>query len=70
MTDNEWPLEADFSDIMQITTASSPCVKECKIGEDHCLSCGRSIKDIQDWRDYSEDKRKNIMKSLEGKQNV
>ena len=70
MTDDSWPLEADFSDIIQITSASSPCVKECRIGEDHCMACGRSLKDIQDWRDYSEDKRKSIMKSLEGKQNV
>jgi predicted Fe-S protein YdhL (DUF1289 family) len=70
VTDNEWPLEADFSDFMQVTTASSPCVRECKLGEDHCMTCGRSLKDIQDWRDYSEDKRKGIMKSLEGKKNV
>ena len=70
MSDDAWPLEADFTDRLLKTTASSPCIKECRIGEDHCLSCGRSIQDIQAWRDYPEDKRIAIMKSLEDNQHV
>jgi len=48
---------------------SSPCKRECKIEEASCTGCGRSIDDIRMWLTYSEEKRKTIMREINGKEN-
>jgi len=45
-------------------THLSPCIKQCKLEKNVCVSCKRSIKQIKEWMDYSLEKRREIMKSL------
>jgi predicted Fe-S protein YdhL (DUF1289 family) len=41
---------------------SSPCKRECKIEGVYCSGCGRHQDDIRMWLNYTESKRKQIMK--------
>jgi len=46
---------------------SSPCIQECKIRGVCCTGCGRHQDDIRMWLTYSEEKRKTIMREINGK---
>lgn len=47
MTDNEWPLEADFSDIMPMTPKERKASidREAANSWRKCISCGNASKD-------------------------
>jgi len=45
-------------------SASSPCIKACRIYKDTCTGCKRKLEDIRNWSTYSEKERKTIMKGL------
>lgn len=46
----------------------SPCINVCELDEDNiCIGCGRSLDQILNWTDYTEEKRKKIIKSLNKK---
>ena len=49
------------SNTNQIT---SPCIRQCKLVEGVCEGCGRSMLDIVNWKNYSEDKRKSIIENI------
>ena len=42
----------------------SPCVKICKLEYGVCIGCGRSMEEIKNWKNYSDNKRKKIVKNL------
>jgi len=43
---------------------STPCIRKCKLINDHCVSCGRSWEQIRDWTFFTESQRLEIMKDL------
>ena len=45
---------------------SSPCIKKCVVDMDVqiCLGCGRTLREIEDWEDWSEECRKSTMRVL------
>jgi hypothetical protein len=51
-----------------ITTSGieSPCRKECRILEDKCKGCGRTLAEISNWRLFTDSERKSIMERLSG----
>ena len=49
---------------------STPCTRNCKLINDHCVSCGRTWFQIRDWSFYSEDERILKMKELKPNKNM
>lgn len=47
-----------------VENTSSPCVRICKLEKNICIACKRSMKQIKEWMDYSEEKRIKIIKNL------
>ena len=45
----------------------SPCINNCKLNEvtDICEGCGRTIKEIMQWRFMTNEERKEIIKRVE-----
>jgi predicted Fe-S protein YdhL (DUF1289 family) len=43
---------------------STPCIRKCKLINDHCVACGRSWEQIRDWTFFTESQRLEIMKDL------
>ena len=39
----------------------SPCIKECKIRDNICRGCGRAIEQIQNWMNYTNNEREQII---------
>ena len=50
----------------EVTAAkiSTPCIRKCKLINDHCVGCGRSWQQIRDWTFYKEEERVSIMSDL------
>jgi len=46
----------------------TPCIKICKIKEDICIGCGRTLDQIRDWSIFTDEKRDTIMEELWQKQ--
>lgn len=44
---------------------SSPCIGICKLENEICIGCSRTKEHIINWKKYSEEERKNIMKTLQ-----
>ena len=42
----------------------SPCINVCKVRKGLCIGCGRNLKQIKDWKNYTNHQRKQIIKSL------
>jgi len=49
-----------------ISKIASPCIKICKIEDDHCVGCGRSSEHIKEWF-YCDDLRKQEILEKSGK---
>jgi len=51
---------------------SSPCESTCVLDSEHkyCEKCGRDTNDIQHWLNYSEEKRKQIIKQIKQKRKI
>ena len=46
----------------------SPCINVCELDKENiCIGCGRRLKHILDWTDYTEEKRDEIIKNLNTK---
>jgi predicted Fe-S protein YdhL (DUF1289 family) len=51
--------------VVEASTVSTPCVKECVIGADGlCRGCGRSLQEIVDWSRMAEPQRRAVMAAL------
>jgi len=46
---------------------STPCIRKCKLINDHCVGCGRTWQQIRDWTFYKESERLAIMNMSAGK---
>lgn len=53
--------------ILNMSNISSPCIKICSIDNEKCIGCGRSLEQIANWRNYSEDERLEIMRQIKEK---
>ena len=45
----------------------TPCIQVCKIADNKCTGCGRTLDEIARWTTMNNDQRINIMKRLKGK---
>jgi len=52
--------------VKSISSVSSPCIRVCKIEDDHCEGCGRSSNEIREWF-YCDDQRKQEILEESGK---
>jgi predicted Fe-S protein YdhL (DUF1289 family) len=46
---------------------TSVCIKVCRLNmlQTHCIGCKRSLLEIEQWRDYSIEKKKELIKELD-----
>jgi predicted Fe-S protein YdhL (DUF1289 family) len=42
----------------------SPCIKKCNLKNNICISCHRTLDQIQNWMYYTEQERENIIEIL------
>ena len=42
----------------------SPCIRQCKLKDNICLGCKRSLEEIQNWMFYSDSERLQILEKL------
>lgn len=43
----------------------SPCINVCELDEDNiCIGCGRTLKQIINWGNYTEEEREEIIQEL------
>lgn len=49
------------------TKIKSPCIKVCKIENNTCIGCGRTLYEIQHWMKYSDNERDQIIKRVSEK---
>jgi len=42
----------------------SPCIKVCKLQDNVCIGCGRTVEEIARWLKYSDAEREQIMQRL------
>ena len=43
----------------------SPCVSICRQDDGICIGCGRTMEEISNWFNYSDEERRTIMNRLE-----
>lgn len=48
----------------QAGTIKTPCVLLCKLEDDICIGCGRTVDQIRYWRTYSDEQREQIIAEL------
>lgn len=50
-------------------TILTPCIKICKLDPtaEFCIGCGRTKKQIKEWRIYTDDQKKSIIEQLKDK---
>lgn len=44
----------------------SPCVRQCRLEDDVCTGCGRTLDEIQNWRWLTHEQRQAVMDRLGG----
>jgi predicted Fe-S protein YdhL (DUF1289 family) len=42
----------------------SPCIKICKLDNNVCIACKRSLEEIRNWSQYSDEQRELIMMDI------
>lgn len=45
----------------------TPCINICKVIDNKCVGCGRTLNEIALWSSMTNDQRKIIMERLKGK---
>ena len=45
----------------------TPCIKICKLENGRCIGCYRTIQEIKEWRDLTDDERESILQELDGR---
>ena len=50
----------------------SPCIDICKTDPEgkFCVGCGRALDEIANWLNYSEEKKKMVLKQLKARNNI
>jgi len=49
----------------QTMQIASPCIRKCKAIDGACISCKRTVGEILNWRDYTDEQREKIIQELE-----
>ncbi len=44
---------------------NSPCVSICKVEKDICIGCGRTLKEIASWTNFTKDQRQKVLERIE-----
>ena len=47
-------------DLKIVIELASPCVNICKVEDDVCIGCGRTLDEIANWTSMSNEERKQI----------
>ncbi len=40
---------------------NTPCIRVCKLKDNTCTGCGRTLEEIKNWRHYSDEQRDAII---------
>lgn len=72
MTKIHWP-EPDLPPINQpvlisaydFHNISSPCIKDCRVRDNACVGCGRTLEEIRDWSLMTEKEKLKVMERLD-----
>lgn len=57
--------EDDFLDFTPIPAVPSPCVNICRMRDELCEGCGRTLGEIAEWSAASDDRRREILARIE-----
>ena len=51
--------------------SDSPCIDICQMDSESglCVGCGRTIEEIANWSNYTNEKKKDILKQLKSRNN-
>ncbi|MBV4459694.1 DUF1289 domain-containing protein [Pseudomonas sp. COR58] len=44
-----------------MSSTKDPCIDVCKFGDDICLGCGRSKREIKAWKKLDKDDRRTVL---------
>jgi len=53
---------------MKKSPIESPCISVCRYENEVCVGCGRTIDDITNWYDMTDDEKQSVLNRLEKKQ--
>jgi len=45
----------------------TPCIRKCKVRAGMCVSCRRTLAEIKEWKEMSDDVRMKLMKELQSR---
>lgn len=45
----------------------TPCIRKCKVQDGMCVSCRRTLAEIKEWKEMSDDGRMKLMKELQSR---
>ena len=48
-------------------SALTPCIRQCKVDGGMCVSCGRTLTEIKEWKEMPDDVRMKLMKELQNR---
>lgn len=53
--------EDDFLDFTPLPAVESPCVSICRMKDGLCEGCGRTLGEIAEWSNATDDRRREIL---------
>ncbi|WP_447727108.1 DUF1289 domain-containing protein [Sphingomonas koreensis] len=58
--------EDDFLDFTPLPAVESPCVNICRMTGGLCEGCGRTLDEIAEWSNATDDRRRDILARIAG----
>ena len=52
---------------MKPSLIESPCISVCRMENEVCVGCGRTVDDVVNWYDMTDDEKKAVLNRLEKK---
>jgi len=53
---------------MKPSPIESPCISICRYENEVCVGCGRTVDDIVNWYDMTDDEKQTVLNRLEKKE--
>ena len=53
---------------MKKSLIESPCISICRMENEVCVGCGRTVDDIVNWYDMTDDEKQAVLNRLEKKE--
>jgi predicted Fe-S protein YdhL (DUF1289 family) len=50
---------------MKKSPIESPCISVCRYDNDVCVGCGRTVDDITNWYDMTDDEKQAVLNRIE-----